>query len=125
MAENRMSDIIRASLDGVRSFTDIDTVIGQAINTPAGVTVIPVSKVAVGFAGGGLDYGGKKITSAQNFGGGSGTGISITPVAFLAVNRDGEISVIHLKASSSDVERITSLIEQSPEIIQKIKNALT
>lgn len=125
MAENKMSDIIRASLDGVKSFTDMDTVIGRAINTPSGVTVIPISKVSVGFAGGGLDYGGKKITAAQNFGGGSGTGVSITPVAFLTVGQNAEINLIPLSPPSTDIERITSLIEQSPEIIQKIKNALS
>ena len=120
-----MSDIIKASLDGVRGFTDMDTVIGQAINTPAGVTVIPVSKVTVGFAGGGLDYGGKKITASQNFGGGSGTGVSITPVAFLTVDKNAQINLIPLSHQTSDVERIAGLIEQSPEIIQKIKNALS
>ena len=120
-----MSDIIKASLDGVRSFTDMDSVMGRAINTPSGVTVIPVSKVTVGFAGGGLDYGGKKITAAQNFGAGSGTGVSITPVAFLTVGKDAEVNLIPLTGATSDVERITGLIESSPEIIQKIKNALS
>ena len=120
-----MSDIIKASLDGIRTFTDMDTVAGRAINTPSGVTVIPISKVTVGFAGGGLDYGGKKITAAQNFGGGSGTGVSITPIAFLTVGRNAEVNLIPVESSSSDIERITGLIEQSPEIIQKIKNILT
>ncbi len=125
MAENKMSDIIRASLDGIKSFTDMDSVIGRAITTPSGVTVIPISKVSVGFAGGGLDYGGKKITASQNFGGGSGTGVSITPIAFLTVGKNAEINLIPLAAPSDDVERITSLIDRSPEIIKKIKDALT
>lgn len=120
-----MSDIIRASLDGVKDFTDMDTVIGRAINTPSGVTVIPVSRVTVGFAGGGLDYGGKKITASQNFGGGSGTGVSITPLAFLTVDKNAEINLIPLAKQTSDVERIAELIDKSPEIIQKIKNALS
>ena len=123
MADNKMSDIIRASLDGIKSFTDMESVIGHAINTPSGVTVIPISKVSVGFAGGGLDYGGKKITAAQNFGGGSGTGVSITPIAFLTIDNDSQINLIPLSQTTSDIERITSLIDRSPEIIQKIKNA--
>ena len=124
MADNKMSDIIKASLDGVKSFTDMDTVVGRVINTPAGVTVIPISKVSVGFAGGGLDYGGKKLTSAQNFGGGSGTGVSITPIAFLTVNRDSQVNLIPLANTASDIDRVAELIERSPEIIEKIKNVL-
>ena len=125
MTDNKMSDLIKASLDGVKSFTDMDTVMGRAINTPSGVTVIPISKVTVGFAGGGVDYGGKKLTSSQNFGGGSGTGVSITPVAFLTVGKNAEVNLIPLGNVSSDIERITGLIDKSPEIIERIKNALT
>jgi len=73
LSENKMSDIIRSSLEGVKSFTDMQTVIGNAIHTPSGVTVIPVSKVSVGFAGGGVDFGIKKLVGAQNFGSGSGS----------------------------------------------------
>ena len=121
-----MSDIIRSSLEGVKSFTDMQTVIGNAITTPSGVTVIPVSKVSVGFAGGGVDFGIKKLVGAQNFGSGSGSGVSITPIAFLTVGRNAEVNLIHINQDqSAGVERIASLIENSPEIIQKIKNTLT
>ena len=82
MSENRMSDIIRASMDSIKSFTDMETAIGNAITTPSGVTVIPVSKVTMGIATGGIDYGDKKQAGGQNFGGGGGTGLSITPTAF-------------------------------------------
>ena len=124
--ENRMGDIIKASMDGIRSFTDMETVIGNAITTPSGVTVIPVSKVAMGIATGGIDYAGKKEKYEQNFGGGGGTGLAITPVAFLTVSPDAEINLIHINQSGSDdVERITALIERSPEIIEKIKKVLS
>lgn len=125
MSENRMSDIIKASLEGVRDFTGVDTVIGNAINTQSGVTVIPVSKISVGFAGGGIDFGAKKMITPQNFGGGSGTGVSITPIAFLTVGPDASVNLIHISANApSSVDRIASLIESSPEIIEKIKNTL-
>ena len=94
MSENKMSDIIRSSLEGVKGFTDMQTVIGSAINTPSGVTVIPVSKVSVGFAGGGVDFGIKKLVGAQNFGSGSGSGVSITPIAFLTVNKNADVKLI-------------------------------
>ena len=120
-----MGDIIKSSIEGIKNFTDMDVVIGAAINTPSGVTVIPVSRVTMGIATGGIDYGNKKITSSQNFGGGGGTGLSITPVAFLTVNRDAEINLIPLENQGSDIEKITSLIEHSPHIIEKIKNILS
>ena len=119
-----MSDIIKASMESIKSFTDTDTVIGNAITTPSGVTVIPISKVTVGIATGGIDYGTKRLTYPQNFGGGGGTGLSITPIAFLTVSRDSDVNLIHLN-SSSELDRITSLFERSPEIIEKIKNVLS
>lgn len=125
MSENKMSDIIKASMDGIRSFTDMDTVIGNAITTESGVTVIPVSKVAMGIATGGVDYGTKRVSQGQGFGGGGGTGLSITPVAFLTIGRDAEVNLIHINSSSGDVDTIASLIERSPEIIEKIRSALS
>ena len=125
MDENKVSDIIKSSLEGIKSFTGMETVIGNAIHTPSGVTVIPVSKVTVGFAGGGIDFGIKKSTASQNFGSGSGSGISITPIAFLTVDKDASINIIHINNSAdAGIERITSLIEHAPEIIQKAKSAL-
>ncbi len=125
MAETKMSDIIKASMDGIKSFTDMDTVVGGAITTPSGVTVIPVSKVSMGIATGGVDYSAGKPSASQNFGGGGGTGLSITPLAFLTVGRDAEINLIHINNSATEVDRIASLIEHSPEIIERIKSALT
>ena len=120
-----MSDIIRSSLDGIKGFTDMETAVGAPIQTPSGVTVIPVSKVSIGFATGGLDYGAKKFTSSQNFGGGGGTGVSITPIAFLTVGKDAEVNLIPIASSTSGLDRALSVIERSPEIIEKIKDALT
>lgn len=125
MPENKMSDIIKASMDGIKSFTDMETVIGNAITTPSGVTVIPVSKVAMGIATGGVDYGSERSSHSQNFGGGGGTGLSITPIAFLTVGRDADVSIIHINSAGGEVERIANLIERSPDIIEKIRSALS
>ena len=120
-----MSDIIKASMDGIKSFTDMETAIGNAITTPNGVTVIPVSKVSMGIATGGIDYGDRKTSSSQNFGGGGGSGLSITPLDFLTVGRDAEINLIHVNSGGADIDRIASLIERSPEIIERIKSVLS
>ena len=120
-----MSEIIKASMDGIKDFSDMNTVTGNAINTPSGVTVIPISKVTMGIATGGIDYGDKRNSASQNFGGGGGTGLSITPIAFLTVGREGEVNLISVNSPPSDVDKITSLIEHSPDIIDKIKSVLS
>ena len=121
MSETKMSDIIRASLDGIRDMTNMEASIGEAITTPSGVTVIPVSKVTMGIATGGIDYSSKKLTTPQNFGGGGGTGMTITPVAFLTISPLAEVNLITLNSAENDIEKISKVIEHSPEIISKIK----
>ncbi len=120
-----MSEIIKASLDGIKNFADTETVIGNVITTPSGVTVIPISKLTVGFAGGGIDYGQKKLSHMQNFGGGSGTGISITPIAFLTVANDSSVNLISIDDGQTTADRFFSLVERSPEIIERIKDILS
>jgi sporulation protein YtfJ len=120
-----MSEIIKASLDGIKNFADTETVIGNVITTPSGVTVIPISKLTVGFAGGGVDYGQKKLSHMQNFGGGSGTGISITPIAFLTVANDSSVNLISIDDGQATADRFFSLVERSPEIIERIKDILS
>ena len=98
--------------------------VGKLINTPSGVTVIPISKLSVGFIGGGADYGQKKITHAQNFGGGSGAGVSITPIAFLTITPDGSIDVLPVNEKRNISDKLISFIDRSPEIIDKIKSIM-
>ena len=107
-----MSEIIKTTLEGLDSFTD--------------VTLIPISKITVGFLGGGADYGQKKLSQVQNFGGGSGAGISITPIAFLSVSPDAGVNLIPLNnESKAGVDRISNFIDRSPEIIDRIKKMLS
>lgn len=123
MAENKMSEMIKASLEGIKNFADVETIFGKAITTPSGVTIIPVSKVSVGFATGGIDFQAVKPISPANFGGGSGSGVAITPVAFLTVGANAEINLIQIGSSEqSSFNRAADLIENSPKIIEKIKD---
>ena len=119
-----MSEIIKASLEGIKSFADAQTIVGKLITTPSGVTVIPISKLSVGFIGAGADYGQKKLTHAQNFGGGSGAGVSITPIAFLTIAPDGSIDVLNVNEKKSIADKLVSLVDRSPEIIDKIKSIM-
>ena len=92
---------------------------------------MPVSRITMGFASGGVDYASKKQREAaaarpNNFGGGGGTGVNIVPVAFLVISENGAVNVLPITGTdeSTSVDKITSLIERSPEIIQRIKDVL-
>lgn len=118
MAEQtKLQDMIRTSLESIRAMVDTNTVVGTPIQTPSGTTIIPISKVSVGFASGGLDF-----SAQKNFGGGGGTGLSVQPVCFLAVNANGDVEVLPVaKDGRADpVERVADLIEKAPDIIGRI-----
>ena len=93
MAESKINDIIKVSLEKIKDIVGAETIIGSPIETAAGTTIIPVSKVAVGFASGGLDYDADKqdkdkkpsLLASASFSGGGGTGISVSPIGFLVV----------------------------------------
>lgn len=125
MSETKMSEMIRASLDGIRDFSQTESVVGNIITTASGVTVIPVSRVTVGLATAGIDYGARKFSTPQSFGGGGGTGATITPIAFLIVTKNGETKILHLNDGKDSVKRICDLLENAPEIVERIKNSLT
>ena len=119
--ENKLQEMIRTSLESIRAMVDANTVVGTPIQTPSGTTIIPISKVSVGYASGGLDFANKN--APKNFGGGGGTGLLVQPVCFLAVNAAGEVEVLPIakEGPADPVERVADLIEKSPDIIGRIK----
>ena len=129
MSENKLNDIIQTSLDSIRSMVDSNTVIGSPITTANGTLVIPVSKVFVGFASGGVDYLGKNTQNTShtvnNFGGGGGTGLTVSPVAFLVVSPHGDVQLLNVNEPTSDrsdpISQIVGLLDRSPELIEKLK----
>lgn len=130
MAENKLNDMIETSLGKIREIAGTDTVIGDPIWTPNGTMILPVSKVSMGFASGGLDFGAKKADKDQSekkpdhFGGGGGTGVSITPIAFLILSPDGKTELVPITAPQNidTVDKVASLIERSPDILARLKN---
>ncbi len=124
MSDNIMSEYLRSSLEGIQNIAGMDTIIGKAINTPSGVTVIPVSKVTMGFASGSLDVGTKRLGANAGIGGGGGTGVSITPVAFLAIGKDADIRLIPVADIPDRIDKITGLLEKAPEMLAKIRGSL-
>ncbi len=125
--ENKLQEIIRTSLESIRSMIDAGTVIGDPIATETGVTIVPVSKVSLGYATGGIDYNDKNPSAPQNFGAGGGTGLTISPVGFLVIKKDGNVEMINVGQPypQDPIEQITSIIERSPEIFGRIKAVFT
>ena len=126
-SENKLQDIIQTSLQSIKTLIDANTIIGTPI-IANGTTIIPVSKIAMGYATGGLDYNGKEEapSKAQNFGAGGGTGLSIQPLGFLVIDAEGKVDLINVgvKNPSDPIEQIADFIERSPEIIAKVKAIL-
>ena len=122
---SEINEIIKSTIEELKTMSDSESVFGNSITTPNGVTIIPVSKLTIGIIGGGADYGHKKLSQAQNFGGGSGAALSINPVAFLTINADSSVNILRLCGNKTPTERIFSLFERSPEIIDKLKNSLS
>ena len=139
MAESKINDIIRVSLERIKDIVGAETIIGAPIETSSGTTIIPVSKVAVGFASGGLDYSPELSTAKDtkenknsllktaNFSGGGGTGISVSPIGFLVVDKEGcvELLTVDNPNSGDSIDKLVSVIERSPEIISKVKDAFS
>lgn len=135
MAESKINDIIKVSLEKIRDIVDAQTVIGTPIETVGGTTIIPVSKVTVGFASGGLDYAPTDDSSSTppkssllknaNFSGGGGTGISVAPTGFLVISKDGKVDLLTMDnpTPGDSVDKIVSIVERSPEIISRLKDA--
>ena len=120
--ETKQSEIIKAALENVKSMVDANTVTGTPITTDSGTVIIPVSKVFIGLATGGIDYFGKKSTTDKNFGGGGGTGVTVSPVGFLVVEPNGKVDLLNLNYEPKDpISQVLNFIEGSPELIEKIK----
>ncbi|MCI6495554.1 MAG: GerW family sporulation protein, partial [Anaeromassilibacillus sp.] len=84
MEEHPINKLMDTTMQKIKEMVDVNTIIGDPITTPDGTTIIPISKVSYGFAAGGTDFPSKR-ENRDNFGGGSGAGVSITPIGFLTV----------------------------------------
>jgi len=116
----KLPNMLENTIQKIREMVDVNSVIGQPITTADGVTIIPVSKVSVGFGGGGSDFAAKP--GAENpFGGGVGGGVKVTPICFLIV-KDGNVRMMPVaQPASSTADRI---VEMLPDTIDKLAAAL-
>ena len=108
-----LPNMLDNTISKIREMHDVNSVIGKPITTPDGVTIIPVSKVSVGFGGGGSDY----TKNQEAFGGGAGGGVKVTPICFLIV-KDGAVRMMPVAApANTTADRI---VEQVPDVLDKI-----
>ena len=111
----KLPNMLETTIQKIREMLDVNTVVGNPIQTPDGVTIIPVSKVSVGFGGGGSDFATKN--SENPFGGGVGGGVKVSPVCFLVV-KDGNVRMLSIPApANTTTERIVEMI---PDTLDKI-----
>jgi len=101
----------------IREMIDANTVVGEPITTPDGMMLIPVSKVVLGFVGGGTDYTQKQDKSG--FGGGTGAGVTVVPVAFLAVKGEN-VEMIYVAPPTPPSTTFDRIIDAVPDVIDKI-----
>ncbi len=129
MAEqSKLNDMNRSTMESIRTMLDANTIVGDPITTANGTTIIPISKIAVAYASGGVDYP-KKDAPVTNFGGGGGTGVTVTPVGFLVISADGAVSMLNVNSptgapAADPVSSIVNFLDRSPELIEKVKGAL-
>lgn len=126
MSEHPIEGLMGTAMNSIKDMIDVNTIIGDPIETTNGMVIIPISKVCVGFAAGGSEFKGETVDEYKKkdkeeevqyrlpFGGGSGAGISINPVAFVIVQKDS-IKVLPIEHNSA----IEKLMDFVPDIMDK------
>lgn len=118
-SEHPIQGLMKTTMESIKEMVDVNTVIGDAVEAPDGSVVIPVSRVGLGFAAGGSEFGAANEEAGLPFGGGSGAGVSVQPVGFLVV---GQGSVRLLPISHGAIfDRLVDLV---PPLADKIQQAL-
>lgn len=127
MSEHPIKGLMTTAMENLKEMIDVNTIIGDPVETPDGGVILTVSKVGFGFAMGGSEFsagggsgGGsddEKEKTGLPFGGGSGGGVSITPIAFLVVNKNG-VNMLHLEQNTHLFEKMLDL---APTAIEKIQ----
>ena len=117
MSQN-LPNMLEGTFAKIREMVDVNSVIGDPITLPEGITIIPISKVSCGFGGAGSDYVSKNVNKHENpFGGGAGGGLIVTPIAFLIV-KDGMVRMLPVATPANTTT--DRLVEQIPDVLDRI-----
>ncbi|NIK77539.1 sporulation protein YtfJ [Paenibacillus castaneae] len=133
MAEHPIQGLMQTAMENIKEMVDVNTIVGDPVQTPDGSIIMPISKVGFGFVAGGsdirLDESEKNKGSQSDahhatvslpFGGGSGGGVSITPIAFLVVGTQG-VKIVPLDNQTHLIERV---IDSAPYVFDKIQSLI-
>jgi sporulation protein YtfJ len=136
MSTHPIEGLMKVAMENIKEMVDVNTIVGDPVETPDGSVIMPISKVGFGFAAGGSEF----VTNAEielegalvskqdamnasvalPFGGGSGGGVSITPIAFLVVGSAG-VKIVPLDNQTHILER---LIDSAPQVVEKIQSMM-
>lgn len=131
MTEHPIEGLMITAMNAIENMIDVNTIVGEPIETPNNIIIIPISKVGFGFAAGGSEFNGETINEYTKrdkdeqiqyklpFGGGSGAGVSITPIAFLVVQEEN-VKLLPVSHSSA----IDKLLDYVPDLIEKTNNLI-
>lgn len=108
----KVKELVNSALSNIQNMVDANTVTGTPIVLDSGVTIIPVSKVSCGFAAGGSD-----LPEKECFGGGTGGGITVSPLAFICISPAGEVQLLQLSMNASASNAVINMV---PEVFDKI-----
>lgn len=129
MSEHPIESLMMTTMNSIENMVDVNTIIGEPIESKSGITIIPISKVSFGFAAGGSEFSGETMKEYNRkdkdeeieyklpFGGGAGAGVSIHPVAFLVI-QDKNVKLMHVEHDSC----FDKLLEYVPDLIQKLND---
>ncbi|WP_138753455.1 GerW family sporulation protein [Paenibacillus sinopodophylli] len=131
MAEHPIQGLMQTAMENIKEMVDVNTIVGDPVQTPDGSIIMPISKVGFGFVAGGSDIrlddaDHKNQSDAQHasvampFGGGSGGGVSITPIAFLVVGTHG-VKIVPLDNQTHLLERV---IDSAPHVFDKLQSMM-
>ncbi len=116
MSEHPINELMSTTIEKLRELANSETVIGNPIKVSENTTIIPVSKLSIGFASGGSDFPSKNPKDL--FGGGSGAGVTVTPKAFLVVE-NGNVRLLQLAKDGESIDRLCNMI---PDAINQISS---
>ncbi len=131
MSEHPIEGLMTTAMNSIKDMIDVNTIIGEPIETSNNVVIIPISKVCFGFAAGGSEFKGETIDEYTKrekeeeiqyrlpFGGGSGAGVNINPIAFLVIQPNG-VKLLPINHSSS----IDRLLDYMPDLVEKANHLM-
>ena len=133
MSEHPIEGLMTTAMNSIQNMIDVNTIIGEPIETSNNVVIIPISKVSFGFAAGGSEFKGetideyKKVDKEENiqyrlpFGGGSGAGVTINPIAFLIITQENVrlIPVTHSSCMDRLIDYMPDLIEKTNQMVNR------